>query len=114
MVMGFAICSLAAIIFLLIGISTWKSKEPAGFFTFVKRPAVSDVKRYNHAVSVLWMAAAVILELTGVPILFLEQNSPFLIVIILAVVIMVLAMMIVYTRVEAKYSAPPKSRRENY
>lgn len=103
MVIGFAICSIVAAIFLLIGISTWKSKEPVGFFTFVKRPDVSDTRRYNHAVSVLWIAAAVVLELACVPFLFLEQNSPLPIVIILAVVIMVLAMMIVYTRIEAKY-----------
>jgi len=103
MVMGFVIWSIAAVIFLCIGISAWKSKDPVGFFTFVKRPTVSDVEKYNHAVSVLWFVAAAVLEFTGVPILFLEQNSPFFIVLEFAVVILVLVMMIVYTRIESKF-----------
>lgn len=103
MKIGFVICSIVVVIFLLIGISTWKSREPVGFFTFVKRPVVSDVKRYNHAVSVLWIVSAVILGLAGVPFLFLKQNSPWFTVVILAIMIMVLAMMIVYTRIETKY-----------
>lgn len=105
MFMGFVICSIAAFIFLLIGISARRSNEAVGFYTFVKEPVVNDIKKYNHAVSVLWFAVAAVLELTGVPFLFLEQNSPVFIAIIFVVVILVLAMMIAYTRIEAKYRA---------
>lgn len=105
MFMGFIICSIAAFIFLLIGISARKSNEAVGFYTFVKKPVVNDTKKYNHAVSVLWFAAAAVLGLTGIPFLFLEQNSPVFIVMTFAVVILVLAMMIAYTKIEAKYRA---------
>lgn len=100
MVVGFGIWSIVAGIFLFIGLSGWKSKEPVGFFTFVKAPAVRDVKKYNHAVSVLWIVSAIVLEAIGVPILFIEQNSPLFIPIMFAVVFLVLAMMIAYTRIK--------------
>lgn len=103
MFMGFVLWSVAAFIFLLIGISVRKSSEAAGFYTFAKKPVVSDIKKYNRAVSVLWFTAAAVLELVGVPFLFLEQNSPFFTVVVLEVMILVLAMMIAYAGIEARY-----------
>jgi len=49
------------------------------------------------------LESAAVLEIIGVPILFLEQNSPYFVLITLAVVILVLVMMIAYARIEAKY-----------
>ena len=103
MIIAFVIWSAVSVIFLIIGISTWKAKEAAGFFTFVNPPKVKDTKQYNHAVAKLWFAAAFIFEILGVPFLWYEQNSPLIIFIILGVVILVIAMMIIYVRVEAKY-----------
>ena len=103
MIIAFVIWSAVSVIFLIIGISTWKAKEAAGFFTFVKPPKVKDTKQYNHAAAKLWFAAAFIFEILGVPFLWYEQNSPLIIFIILGVVILVIAMMIIYVRVEAKY-----------
>ena len=45
---------------------------------------------------------AAVFESAGLPILFLKQNSPVFIVIIFIVMILVLAMMMIYTRIEAK------------
>ena len=39
----------------------------------------------------------------GIPFLFFEQNSPIFLVIILGVVILLIAMMIAYVRIEARY-----------
>lgn len=103
MVIGFVIWSIVAGIFLSIGISGWKSKDPVGFFTFRKPPTVKDVKKYNQAVSLLWMIAAAVLEIIGIPFLFLKQNSPLFLPIIFAIIILILAMMIGYTKIEAKY-----------
>lgn len=103
MVMGFVIWSIAAGIFACIGISCWKSKVPVGFYTFAKKPNVRDTKKYNRAVAALWLAAAVVLEVAGVPVLFLEQNSPLFVPLIFAVVILVPVMMVAYARIEAKY-----------
>ena len=103
MIIAFVIWSVVAVIFLVIGVSTWKAKEAAGFFTFVEPPKVKDVRRYNHAVAKLWLAAALILEILGVPMLWLEQNSSQIIITILGVMVLVIAMVVVYIRVEEKY-----------
>lgn len=105
MIIGFVIWSIVAVIFGGIGISCWKSREAVGFFTFVKPPtiAVENVKKYNHALSILWFISAIVLEIIGVPLLFMEQNSPLVIPMIFAVMILVIAMMIVFIRIEAKY-----------
>ena len=97
---GFMIWSLVAVLFAGIGLSTWKSEETAGFFTFVKPPVIRDVKAYNHAVSILWSVSAVLLEMIGIPLLFLDQNSPVFIPIIFAVVVLLIGMMIAYLRLE--------------
>lgn len=103
MVIGFLICSIVALIFLGIGSSSRKMKEAVGFFTFVKPPKVENVKQYNRAVSMIWFVAAVVLEMCGIPFLFLEQNSPVFIFMIFAVIILVIGMMAAYLRIETKY-----------
>lgn len=103
MIIGFAVWSIVAIVFMLIGISCRKSDEAVGFFTFVKPPIIEDVKAYNNAVAVLWFVSAVVLEIIGIPILFLKQNSPLFVPIILAVIIWLILLMIVYLKIEAKY-----------
>ena len=103
MIIAFVIWSVVAVIFLIIGASVWQSKEAVGFFTFVNPPQVKDVKRYNHAVAKIWFTVAFVFEILGVPFLWYEQNSPLVIFIILGVVILIIAMMITYTRIEAKY-----------
>lgn len=103
MVIGFIIWSIVAAVFLGIGISCRKSTEAVGFFTFVEPPMVEDVENYNNAMSVLWFVAAGVLEITGIPILFLEQNSPLFIPIIFVVIILLIVMMIMYLKIEAKY-----------
>lgn len=103
MIIGFTIWSIVAIIFLGIGISSRKSREAAGFFTFVNPPDVQEVEQYNKAVSILWFAAAGVLELIGIPILFLQQNSPLYILIIFAVVLLVIIMMLAYFKIGMKY-----------
>lgn len=103
MVIGFIIWSICAAVFLGIGISCRRSNEAVGFFTFVKPPAIKDVEHYNTAVSNIWVAAAGLLEIMGIPLLFIEQNSVFFIPMTFAVIILVIAMMILYMRIEAKY-----------
>lgn len=105
MIIAFVIWSAVGVIFLIIGVSAWKAKEAVGFFTFVDPPKVKDVRRYNHAVAKLWFTAALIFEILGVPLLFIKQNSSLSIFIILGVVILVIAMVIVYTRVETTYKS---------
>ncbi|WP_283682286.1 hypothetical protein [Parablautia sp. Marseille-Q6255] len=103
MVIGFVTWSIVAVIFLSIGITCRRSDKATGFFTFVEPPAVTDVKQYNKAVSILWFGAAVILEVLGLPLLFAKQNSPVFIFMIIGMMLLVIGMAIVYLRIEAKY-----------
>lgn len=105
MMLGFILWSIVALIFVAIGISGLKSKEAVGFFTGVKAPAVDDVKKYNRAVSVLWFVSAVLLEITGIPLLFFEQNSPIFILMIFGSVAIVIGMTIGYIKIEHRYHA---------
>ena len=103
MIIGFAIWSIVAIIFAGIGISCRKSHEAVGFFTGCKPPTIKNVEKYNKAVSVLWFVAAGVLEVMGISLLFLEQNSLLFIPIIFVVVIGLIVMAIVYMKIEEKY-----------
>jgi len=105
MIIAFIIWSIAAVLFLGIGTSGRKSKEAVGFFTFVKPPVVTDVNKYNRSVSMLWIIVAVIFEIIGIPLLFLEQNSPMFIPVIFGAVALIIGMIIVYIKIEAKYKA---------
>ena len=103
MLVGFLIWSLVCLLIVGIGISTWRQKEATGFFTGVKAPEVTDVKKYNHSVAILWFVYAALMEICGIPLLFLEQNSMGFIYVILAVIALTIALVIVYHRIETKY-----------
>ena len=103
MITGFVIWSLVSLIFLGIGCSSWKSKESVGFFTGVKPAQMKDVTAYNRAVAKIWFVFAGLLEIVGIPLLFLEQNSPLCFIVVFAVLILVFAIIVAYIRVEAKY-----------
>ncbi len=45
----------------------------------------------------------VLFELIGVSLLFIKQNSLFVILIVLGVVLLVVGMMVIYTKIESKY-----------
>lgn len=100
---AFIIWSICAGIFVLIGISTWRKKDEAGFFTGVKPPKMKDITAYNHAVAKIWFVFAALYELAGIPLGFIEQNSPIALLIVGIVVLLIIGMMIAYMKVEQKY-----------
>ena len=103
MIIGFVIWSLVTVLFIGIGIKCRKSDEPIGFFTGCKPSNIDDVSEYNKAVSHLWFVSAIIYEVMGVLLLFLEQNSLLFVPIVFGVVFEMIIMMVVYLRIEAKY-----------
>ena len=107
MIAGFIIWSVVSTVLLGIGIWAWKSDQPVGFYAGVKPPEVSDTRKYNHAVAVLWFAYAGLLELLGVPLLFLKQNSAGFILPILGIAFLSIALAAVYNRILAKYRRKP-------
>ena len=103
MLVGFIIWTLITLIFVYIGITTRKSNMPVNLFTFGDVPKVNDIKGYNKAVSNLWLVFAILFEVVGVSLLFIKQNSPLVILIVLGVVFLVIGMMVTYTKIESKY-----------
>ena len=103
MLIAFVIWTMVALVFLLIGISCWKSEKTVGFFSNVKPPEIKAVKKYNKAVAKIWFGFAAAMEIIGIPLLFIEQNSPVALLIAFAVVVLIIAIMIIYVKIEAKY-----------
>ena len=103
MIIGFIVVTMVSLIFLGIGRSSLKSEKAVGFFTFVNPPVVKDIEKYNREVAYLWYGAAILFELLGIPFLFAEQNSPWFIVTIFAVMIITISMIVRYLKIEAKY-----------
>lgn len=101
--MGFFIWILITLIFVYIGITIRKSNIPVNLFTFGDAPKVNDIKRYNKAVSNLWLVFTILFEMIGISLLFIKQNSPFIILIVLGVVFLVIGMMVMHTKIESKY-----------
>ena len=103
MIIGFVIWSITSAVMLGIGIWSYRSKEPVGFFTGVKPPEVKDTKKYNHAVAILWFVYAALLEILGIPLLFLEQNSAGFVLPLIGTVLISIGLAVGYTFVEKKH-----------
>ena len=103
MIWGFLGWSIITIAVIIIGIISWNSKKPVGFFTGVKAPEVKDTKKYNHAVGAIWFIYALVFELCGLPLLFLKQNSAGFIIPVLGVVFSSIGLGVAYTFISAKY-----------
>ena len=103
MITGFVIWSITGVIAIGIGIWSYRSKEPVGFFTGTKPPEVKDTKKYNHAVAILWFVYAALFELSGIPLLFLEQNSAGFVPVFLGTLFITIGLMVGYVAIERKY-----------
>ncbi len=105
MIIGFVIWSIVSLVLLVIGILAWRSGTPVGFFAGVKPPEVSNVRKYNRSVAVLWFSYAILFELLGLPLLFLKQNPAGFLLSIAGVVIISIALMLVYNRILERHRA---------
>lgn len=103
MIIGFIFWSVLAVGLAAIGLVSWKSKKPVGFFAGIKPPAVTDTGKYNRAVGTIWIIYAVVFELCGVPLLFLKRNSAAFAFIMLGVVAASIGLAVAYTVIAAKY-----------
>lgn len=102
-IIGFIIWTIVAALMFGTGVCAFRAKDPVGFWTGVKPPEVKDVRKYNRAVGGLWFAYAGVLELLGVPMLFLKQNSPWFLPVIFGTVAATLGLMIAYLVVLRKH-----------
>ena len=103
MIFGFITWSSVTILIIGIGVWSWKLKKPAGFYAGIEPPKVKDVRKYNHAIAIMWFVYAILFEFLGFPFLFQKQNSSKFILTILGCVAITIALLIVYNRILAKY-----------
>ncbi len=99
MIPGFILWSVVFLILLGIGLWAWKSDKAVGFYTGTKPPEVTDVRKYNRSVGILWFVYAGLFELLGLPFLFLKQNAAGFLWVVLGVVVISIGLMIVYSRI---------------
>ncbi len=98
------IWTIVAVIFLIMGIMHWKSKNVLGIvYGQVPKIAAGNVKRYNHAIGMAYWGYAVILELLGIPLVFFEQNDAAFVIPVLGVVFLTIALCIVFVVIKKKY-----------
>lgn len=111
MIPAFLVCVAVAIGYLVMGIAIRKSDKPAGYYTFVKKPEVDDVKKYNNEVSVLWYIAAGLMVGNAVPLLFLEKDSPELVAVSIVFLFWVIVLVSAYRIIEYVRSVNIRKRR---
>lgn len=103
MIIAFVIWSMVSSLFFIISFRSWRAKKEVGFFNGIEPPKMKDAIAYNHAVAKLWFVFAVIFELLGIPLLFIEQNSPVALLIVIGVFLLIIGVIAIYLLIERQY-----------
>ncbi len=102
-IIGFIIWAFMGLIFICLGVYSLFSKKPMGFWANAQMFEVTDIKKYNRAVAKLFCGFGVVFVLLGLPLLS-GQNSAWILLSVLGVMLEVIAMMVIYvTVIEKKY-----------
>lgn len=100
-IIGFVICCIVGSFFVIIGISSFFSKKPVGFWANIKMREVTDTRNYNRATGKLFFCFGVALVILGLPLLA-GQNSPLVLLSIAGDMFLVISVMLVYELVIMK------------
>lgn len=100
---GFIIWSLVFLLILGVGIWALRSNKPVAFFSGIKPPDVTDVRKYNRSVAALWFVYAALFELLGLPLLFPEQNRLGFLWSVAGVPVITIALPAAYHRICRRY-----------
>jgi len=102
-IMGFIIWCIVGLIFIVLGVISFFSKKPTGFWANVDMFQVTDTKQYNHAMGKLFSIFGIVFIVLGLPLLT-GQNSAWILLSMLGVVGETIITMVIYiTRIEKKY-----------
>ncbi|WP_310603975.1 hypothetical protein [Anaerosporobacter sp.] len=100
---GFIIWSVIGGMFICLGIYSYFSKKTVGFWANAKVFEVTDIKKYNHAIAKLFCIFGIVLIILGLPLL-VGQNSAWVLLSILGLMIESIVAMVIYSLViEKKY-----------
>lgn len=100
-IIGFIIWAICGCLMIGIGISAFFSKKAVGFWANVKMFPVNDIKGYNRATGKLFILYGAIFIVLGIPLLS-EQNTPYILLSVLGVMVETIAIMAVYSLVITK------------
>ena len=95
---GLTIWSIVGGLFICLGIYSFFSKRAVGFWANAQMFEVRDQKGYNRAVGKLFCIFGMVFIALGLPLL-LEQNSPWILLSVVGIVVESIIAMAVYTTV---------------
>lgn len=95
-IIGFIVWALFGCFMIGLGISAFFSKKSVGFWANIKTFPVNDIRGYNRAVGKLFIAYGFIFIVLGVPLLS-GQNTPYILLSVLGVMIETIAIMVIYS-----------------
>lgn len=102
-IIGFIIWSILGCLFIGFGIYSCFAQKPVGFWANAEIFEVSDIKKYNRAVAKLFSVFGIILIALGLPLLA-GQNSAWVLLSVVGIMIESIVAMVLYTLViEKKY-----------
>ncbi len=101
-IIGFIMWGLVGLLFVCLGIYSFFSKKPMGFWANAEMFEVTDLKKYNSAVAKLYCAFGFVFILLGLPLL--SDNAALILLSTLGVMLEVIVIMVIYvTVIERKY-----------
>lgn len=102
-VIGFVIWGIVGFLFVGLGISAIFSKKAMGFWANAEMFEVTDIKKYNGAMTKLFCMYGIVFILLGLPLLS-GQNSPLILISVIGIMVETIVAMVVYsTIIEKKY-----------
>lgn len=101
--LGFIIWCFAGLMFIGVGIFSLFSKKPVNFWANANVGEVTDRKKYNCAVAKLFLLYGIVFTVLGIPLLA-GQNSAWVVLSVIGIMIESIAVMVIYVMViEKKY-----------
>lgn len=95
-IIGFIVWALFGCFMIGLGISAFFSKQAVGFWANIKTFPVKDIRGYNRATGKLFITYGFLFIVLGVPLLR-GQNTPYILLSVLGVMIETIAIMAIYS-----------------
>lgn len=96
---AFLMWGIFGFVFVGLGIHAFWAKKPVHFWNIQEVIRVNDVRKYNRAMGILWIGAAIVFIAMGIPLLMEDMAW----ISILGGMWWAILLMVIYTRIEKKY-----------
>ena len=92
---GFILWCIGGVFFICLAVYIWFSKKAIAFWGKAKMFEVTDIRKYNHAMSKLYVAHGIVFILLGLPLL--TGHSGWILLSIAGVVMETIVLIVVYS-----------------